>query len=226
MRIVDKVKSWLQPLDPDMPRGDEPVDPERAAHAAIDRDQVRIGEFGGHIADVIQEIKRLEGDRTPLQAEVDKWERLKAFAASAGNEDGVRQAVEQKVLIQRRVDAVDTQLAEARSLKSELEQSYQEAQDRVAAASGKVPLLSAKQAGAEMREHLAKADVDGRASDSAEGAVAALEDHVMERGAHAAAYEEMASGTTAAAGRIAESTVDPGAVDAEVRAAMEAAGRG
>ena len=218
MSIFDKARDFLFPK-----HEEAPVDATERAHRLIEQDKKRIGEFGGHIADVIAELKRLQAERPPLQADVDKWERLKGVAAGAGDEASVRTAVVTKVAAQKKLEALDAQITEANNIKLNLELSYREAQERIDAASGKVPLLTAQRADAEMREHLAKADVNGPQAESAEGAVAALEADVVGQQAHAAAYETMAVGTVAGAGRVADHAVDVKAVDAEVQAAMAAA---
>ena len=218
MNIFDRARDFLFPK-----HEEAPADPAERAKRLIEQDRNRIGEFGGHIADVISELKRLQIERRPLQFEVDKWERMKGVAVTVNDEGSLRQAVENRMAAQRKLEAIDAQITEANSLKLKLELSYREAQERIDVASGRVPLLTAQRAGAEMREHLAKADVNGTQADSAEGAVAALEADVVGQQAHAAAYEQMAVGTTAGAGRVAEHAVDVNAVDAEVQAAIAAA---
>jgi len=224
MSILDRAREFLTGHKKEQKSA--PVDPVKMAKTAIERDQASIADFEGHIVDAIAELKRLEAERSPLQAEVDKWDRLKANAAAAGDEDSTRQAVEKKLVAKRRIEAVDARITEARQLRAELEDSLQEARDRLDVAAGKVPLQAAREAGAEMRERMAKSDVDGAQADTAEGAVAALGVDVTDKVAHAAAYEQMAATTAAGAGRVAERAPDVKAVDDEVKTAMAAAKKG
>jgi phage shock protein A len=221
MNILKRARLFLFPHRSE----DEPIDPADRARRQVDADRVKVDEFGGHIADVIAEIKRLDYELTLLSDEVAKWGRLKGVAVATGDEAAIRQAVEKRMDAQRRLDVNSGRIAEAKLLKTQLEQSYREAVERIDAAKDRVPLLTAKRAGIDLREQLAAADVNGPQSDSAEGAVAALEEDVAGKEAHASAYEQMAAGTAAGASRVADHTLDAKAVDDEVQAALTAAGK-
>jgi phage shock protein A len=219
MSLLDRVRKSLFG-DDDVE--ETPTSPEDVVAEAILKDEKLIKEFRKKLGEVYALKVSMSQAIDPMKEEVEKWERMKGVAASTGDEDAVRQAVEKRVLAEREVEEQRARIKDASDLMDELQSSLEEIEDRVSAARDWVPILEARKAGAEVREHLAKMDVDGAQSDSSEGAVAAFEEDVEDAEAHSAAYQEMSSRTATGASRVVDDSVDQKAIDAEVRAALEA----
>lgn len=220
MPILDSVRRWFRGKQ----EGERPtVDPSAAARGGLDDAKREVAEFVEKLADLAAELQRLEADVPALRAEVQKWERLKGLAASAGDEGSVRQAVESRMIAERKLAELEGRIEEVSDLRHELDRHRVDAQERIDRTEGRLPVLDAQRAGAHLRERMAEADVNGPLGDSSFAAVDSLEEDVQVAEARAGAMEQIAGTTAAGASRVADSAVDVSAVDAEVQAALDEA---
>ncbi len=167
------------------------ADPIRDGKFAIEDSEKKIAEFTSQIAKLIAETKKLEKQKKGAEEDVAKWMNIAKKAATSGNEDDARTALENKTNADAQVASFTAEAAKNEQITKNLRNQLEKARKKVAKAKGDFVRLSARSEGAKVRKELAKATSDFNSGDSPLSALDDLSKSVDADESEAEAWEDL-----------------------------------
>jgi len=166
-------------------------DPVRDSKIAIQDSEKLIGEFTARIAKLVAQNRSLQRERKEAEAEVAKFQGFAEKAASTGNVDDARQALERKMEAQKRLDFLSSEISRNEQLIGTLRDQLAKARAKVSSAKRNIVSLEARFEGAKVRKELAQASSEFNTGDSPLSALDDLEKAVNTEEVEAEAWEEL-----------------------------------
>ena len=180
------------------------ADPVRDGKLAIKDSEEQIQRFTTQIARVMAETKRLEKDKANAEKEIEKWMNIATNAATSGDADGARQALERKNSAEQKLTTFISEFDKSQLLVNKLRQDLNRAKAKVSKAKNNLSRLEARSSAASIRKEFAKAQSDFNSNSSGLSALDDLEKSVESDECEAEAYEDLVSDDLSSSGTALE----------------------
>lgn len=129
-------------------------DPERMLHQLICDMEEELNVVRQSVAAAIADEIQLGKEVDQLSSEIKTWEKRAAASLKNGNESTARQALEQKIRLQDRLDTIQKTFDSQRTQVAKLQNSYRDLEDKIQQARHKRTLLVARLAQAESKQKI------------------------------------------------------------------------
>ncbi len=193
--LLKAVGNWFRAKKDDAAQ--KLADPVRDGKFAIEDSEKKISHFTTQIAKLIAETKKIEKQKIAAEEEVTKWLSIAKKAATSGNEEDARSALENKSNAEGKVKTFTAEAEKNEQITKNLRAQLEKARKKVAKAKGDYARLAARSEGAKVRKELAKATSEFNSGDSPLSALDDLSKSVDQDESEAEAWEELTGDSNA-----------------------------